>query len=213
MTAAEEEAGSLLVRRVHLERLGDGDARRGRKELLAWLRTWFDREHPVLPAKKPKGVRIAGIADEPVIMELLQQDVAENAAHVSIPNPVRMLEHVQIGTRRRGGIIGVVDGPEGVPVAVCILIPFQPWWTSQWWIQELVCYVHPDHRRTNMIDDLLEFQKWVVDNWSREYGYRIYLLNGILGAWRVASKIRLYQRKFRLAGAAFVYPPPDLKGK
>ena len=214
MTAApSEDDGGMVVRRVHLERLGGGDARKGKGELLAWLKFWDVRENPIMPAGKPKAVRVAGIADEPAVMELLMLDVADNAAHVAIPDPDRMLQHVHLGTRRQGGIVGVIDGPDKRPVAVCVMVPIQWWWSNQWAIQELVCYVHPDHRRTDMIDDLMDFQKWVVDEWSRTSGYRVYLLNGVLGAWRVMSKIRLYSRKFRMAGAVYIYPPPDMKGR
>jgi hypothetical protein len=211
--AASEDAGGMVVRRLHLERLGGGDARKGQKELLAWLKTWDDRENPVLPAAKPKAVRVANIADEPAVMDLLMMDVEDNAAHVAIPDPDRMLQHVHLGTRRQGGIVGVIDGPDKKPVAVCVMVPTQWWWSNQWVMQELVCYVHPDHRRTDMIDDLMDFQKWVVDEWSRVQGSRVYLLNGVLGAWRVVSKMRLYSRKFRMAGAAYIYPPPDMKGR
>jgi hypothetical protein len=211
--AACEDAGGMVVRRLHLERLGGGDARKGQKEVLAWLKTWDDRENPVLPAAKPKAVRVANIADEPAVMDLLMMDVEDNAAHVAIPDPDRMLQHVHLGTRRQGGIVGVIDGPDKKPVAVCVMVPTQWWWSNQWVMQELVCYVHPDHRRTDMIDDLMDFQKWVVDEWSRVQGSRVYLLNGVLGAWRVVSKMRLYSRKFRMAGAAYIYPPPDMKGR
>lgn len=203
----------MVVRRIHLERLGGGDARKGKGELLGWLKAWEDREQPKIPAAKPASVRWAGIADEPAVMELLMMDVADNAAHVAIPDPDRMLMHVHLGTRKNGGIVGVIDGPDKRPVAVCIMVPTQWWWSNQWVMQELVCYVHPDHRRTDMIDDLMDFQKWAVDEWSRAQGTRMYLLNGVLGAWRVTSKIRLYSRKFRMAGAAFIYPPPDMKGR
>lgn len=151
--------------------------------------------------------------DEKEIYDLLKRDVEENAVQVATLSPERILAHIRAAMFEKKGIIGVIRAPDGVMVGVTILLSVQWWWSNQYFFQEVVNYVHPDYRRSRYGDDLLEFQKWAVDVWSTQFGYRIYLVNGVLGAWRQVPKILMYQRKFQMMGAAFVYPPPVVKGK
>lgn len=210
---ADAAPSNLVLLADTLRKVGRGSVREGKKAVLGWIKTQDEREHPKRPAAKPPSVRLAGVSDEQAIFDLLMQDVEENAAHVAVPSIERIMGHITLGTRRQGGIIGVIDGPGGKPVAVCVLAPCQWWWSNSWYVQEIVCYVHPDHRQSAHIDDLLEWQKWISDCWSESWGYTVYLVNGVLGTWRVMPKVRLYQRKFWQAGAAFIYPPPDVKGR
>lgn len=200
--------GSMVISREQLEAFGSGDAKRGRRELRSMLAVSQDREVSNGPTALPTTVRIAGEADESAVLELLLADIRENGANVARVTPERILAHIRIGTRRQGGFVGVIDGPDRKPVAVTILVPIQWWFSEQYFVLELVTYVHPDHRRSSHINDLLSFQRWVVDQWTVEWGYRVYLQTGILTTDRVWSKISLYRRRFRQSGAAFLYPYP-----
>lgn len=200
------------------------DVARGRMRLRELIVAERDRNLPVMPIRRPPSVRIATEADEQAVLELLLLDVAENATHIAPPNEERIMQHIQAGTRgmqrirekaERGegmdepfGIVGVVDGPDKKPVAVCILIPSQWWWSRQFFLQEVVNFVHPEHRRSRHINDLLDFERWVVDRWTKDYGFQVYMLCGVLGTRRLRSKILLYWRQFTEVGRAFLWPPP-----
>lgn len=206
--------GSLLITEEQLRRFGDGDASRGRRELRLLLENDNDRDGPIYhgPTDKPEGVRIAGPQDEAAILDLLLMDLRENAEHIAPLDEEKILENIRAGTRQRGGIVAVIDGPGKVPVAVTIMHPCQWWWSQGWYFFEIVMFVHPEHRKSRHVDDLLQFERWAADNMTKSMGYRCYLLCGVLGAWRIRAKIALYRRKFKQAGAAFCYPAPPMRG-
>ena len=202
---------SLIVTEEQLRRFGNGDAKYGRHELRALLAKEPEGgdERPVIEC--PKSVRIAGPRDEQACVDLWMMDLQQNAAHVAEIDRDKVEQNVQAGTRRRGAIVGVIDGPE-YPVGLCVLHPMQWHWSQAWFFQEMCSFVHPDHRKSSHADDLLQFQKWFSHAQSKGFGYRVYVLNGVLGAWRVHGKIALYRRRFRQVGAAFLYPAPQMKG-
>lgn len=204
--------GGMVISKTALERFGCGDASRGRKDLRAFLA--IDRDDPVFvgPTEKPAAVRIAGPQDEAALLELFLMDLRDNAEHIAPIDEEKCRLHIEAGTRGRGGIVGCIDGPDGKPVALTILLQMQWHWSQGWFLQELTMFVHPDHRRSNHADDLLAFIKWASDQMSRRAGSRVYTLCGVLGAWRVLRKISLYRRKFALAGVACIYPTPPQKG-
>lgn len=202
--------GGIYVSGEALARLGGGDVHLGRKELRAFLSA--NRESQIFagPTEYPKNVRVAGPSDEQDVLELLLGDLAENATHICPVDKEKILGHIQVGTRRRGGFVGVIGKPA---VAAVILVPYQWWWSNGWYFQEIVNYVHPDHRKgTKHASDLIDFAKWAVDEQTRGFGYPVRLLCGVLGAWRIHSKVALYRRKAWQAGCAFIYPAPPMKG-
>jgi hypothetical protein len=203
--------GSLVISVEDCKLAGDGDAKKGRyniRLMIAMDRKQPDRETFNGPTEKPATVRAAGPGDELGILALLLEDIAENAKHIAPVDEERVLELIQTGTRMKGGIVGVIDGPGGKPVAVCVMTTFKWWWSQQFCVQEHVLFVHPDHRRSRHVQDLLQFQRWAVDAWTKSFGYRVYLLCGVLGVNNVREKVMLYRRKFRQVGAAFLYPSP-----
>jgi hypothetical protein len=206
-----DESGGLYVTAEQLARFGDGNAARGRRELRNFLSV--DPDGPVFngPTARPKSVRIATADDERIVVELVKAEVMEVASFMGPLDDDRILDAVQVGTRLRGGFVGVIDGPDRVPVAVTVLHPCQWWFSNGWYYFEVCLFVHPDHRRSNHTRDLLDFQRWVVDEQSRGMGYQVFLQNGVLGARRIHTKIALYRRKFAQAGAAFIYPSPFTK--
>lgn len=200
--------GSMVVSPAELARLGGGDVHKGRRTLRSLLAAEVDHRVDHGPTTKPVNVRIANEKDEEAIFALLMLDLKENAVAVAPIDEDRVREHIEIGTKRKGGIVGVIDGPDKKPVAVVLLVPLQWWWSRAWYIHDIVNYVHPDHRQSRHIHDLIQFERWASDEWSRNFGYRIFLLCGVLGYKRIREKIVMYKRKFLQAGAAFIYPAP-----
>lgn len=203
----------FLVSNEQLARLGGGDVKRGRRVLRGLI---MDERDPVVhygPTGKPDRVRIAGPDDEQDIYDLCLVDLKENALTVAPLDDDSVVGHIHAGTRSKGGICAVIDGPDGIPVAVCILEPCKWWWSRSWHILKVVDFVHPDHRGGSYAKDLIQFQKWVADEWSRNFGYRVYLLNGVISTKRTRDKVRLYKRMANYVGAFFIYPmPPEPKG-
>jgi GNAT superfamily N-acetyltransferase len=200
--------GSLRITAEQLAVLGNGDAKRGRRELRLLLASEQDRSVPSGPAVKPATVRIATIADEPAIFDLIMMDLDENATHIAPIDTDQVIRHIHVATRQQGGIMGVIDGPEGTPIGLVLLVPEQWWWSRAYYVQEKITYVHPDHRGAGHIHDLLQFARWTADIWTASFGYRIFMLCGVLGTKRIREKMILYRRKFRAVGMAFLYPPP-----
>lgn len=203
---------SLLVTEEQLRRFGDGDAKRGRSELRALLAEAKDGPNFSGPVRyQPIAVRRADPADEPALLELWLTDLRSNAEHVAQIDEQKVMENIRYATQRRGGILGLIE-EEGVPVGMVLLFPMQWHWSHAWFLQEMVLYVHPDHRKSHHADDLAQWSKWCADEMTREFGYKVHLLNGVLGAWNVHRKIAFYRRKFQQVGAVFVYPSPFSKG-
>lgn len=199
--------GSLVITPDQLARFGAGDAKRGMRELQLILAAEKD---PVLrtgPSVKPKNVRVATIADEKAIFDLLMEDLKENAETIAPINPDRVAQHLFACTRKKAGHCGLIDGPDGKPIAIVMLFPMKWWWSEQWYYREGVCYVHPDHRKSNHAADLLSYSRWWVDNFTTSFGYRTYLVCGVMGLKRVREKAIFYRRRFMQVGWEFMYPP------
>lgn len=204
--------GSIVISPDQAARFGDGNPRAGRAELRTMIAAAADRSIESGPTAKPTTVRIASIADEPALVELMLVDLKENAERVAPISEDRVLAHIQGCTQRKGGVCGVIDGPGGFPVAVVMLNPYQWWYSTQWYWLEVTNFVHPDHRKSRYAADLLQFQRWWVDEVSRGFGHQVYLLCGVLTARRVWAKVLMYRRKFAQIGGCFMYPAPDWKG-
>lgn len=203
----------FLVSNVQLARLGGGDVKRGRRVLRTLI---MDEREPVVhygPTGKPDRVRVATPEDEQDVYELILLDIAENASRVAPPDDDSIVGHIHAGTRAKGGICAVIDDDAGKPCAVCLIEPAKWWWSRSWHIVKVVDFVHPDHRGGSYARDLIQFQKWVSDEWSRSFGYRVYLINGVMATKRTKDKMRLYKRMMNFIGGFFIYPmPPEGKG-
>lgn len=205
-----QQSPALIVTEEQLRRFGGGDASYARRELRAMLSKEPDvDEAPVTEC--PQSVRIAGPRDEQACLDLWLMDLNENAAHVAPVDPDKIMANIQQGTRRRGSVVAVIDGPDA-PAALCVLAAMQWHWSQAWFFQELCTFVHPEHRRTHHADDLLQFQKWVSYQQTKGFGYPVHVLNGVLGAWRVHGKVAMYRRKFRQVGSVHIYPTPKMTG-
>lgn len=200
--------GSLVIPPEKLARFGDGSVEDGRRELRFLIEAEHDREVRFGPSAKPANVRIATPTDEAAIQALLMVDIEENAKRIAAPDTKRVMWHIQLATRMQGGICGVIDGPDGTPVAVTLMMPQQWWWSSEWFLQEVGSFVHPAHRKSRYAHDLIAFQRHVGDKQSEGYGHRVYVLMGILGLKRVREKAIMVRRKMRQVGWAFLYPCP-----
>lgn len=203
--------GSMVITPDQIAQFGGGDLKLGRRELRNLLAAERDRKIHRGPAVRPNNVRVATADDVPNIFDLVMLDLQENAAKIAPIDGDKVLRMIRIAVTGEGGPKGfacLIDGSEGKPVAVGVVHPVQWWWSNQWFLQEAVTYVHPDHRRSHHIDDLIEFERWAADSFTKNFGYRTYMFFGVMGWKRVRAKIALYRRKLAMTGAAFLYPSP-----
>lgn len=147
-----------------------------------------------------EGVRIARETDEAEIFSLLTLMHAE--AGFAPMDAERVLERLRTGTRGRGGVIGVIDGPKGIEASVGLFI-------SQWWyaaapthLEENWAFVRPECRKSGHARRLIQFAKWT----SLRLG--LPLLMGVLTRDRFEAKIRLYQKEMAQVGAIFMDNAP-----
>lgn len=190
----------------------DPDVRKARQFLRRMLLDLRTPPAPVRgPTARPKAVRLATKSDELAVYDLAVMDLTENARVAPISRD-EVAKVIMRGTRQQGGIVSVIDGQDGKPVALQILIASKWWWSNQWYIQKMVDFVHPDHRGTRHAQHLVQFSKWVTDEWSREFGYQIYLLSGVLSPTHSKRKSRLYARQMTPVGETFLYPFPEMYG-
>lgn len=202
--------GSLIISVDQLARFGGGDAKRGRRELRVMIGAEITRMQPsVAQAVKPATVRLGVMEDEPALYGLVCLALREEDSHNSAPiDRDRVMAHLRQATRMQSGLIGVI-GNLGAPVAFVLLLPEQWWWSSAFCIRQKLLFVHPEHRHSDHVDDLLAWSRWATDYWSTKFGYRIHMLMDVLGVHRMRQKVVLYRRKFACLGNIFVYPDPN----
>lgn len=97
------------------------------------------------------------------------------------------------------GYMGVI-GPVGNIEAFTLMLIGSYWYSSQWTLEELANFVHPDHRKgTHHAETLLKYDKHLSDK------LKIPLIIGVISNKRTEAKVRLYKRHFAQAGAFFIH--------
>ena|ERR1700743_3799268 len=143
-----------------------------------------------------QGVRLAGPADEEEVYALLMLLYHENS--LAKLKPEKVMAMIRKATRREGGFIGVIVGPDGIEATAGLLIS-QWWYTDDWHIEEMWNFVHPNHRRSNHAKNMILWSKWIADQ------MQLPLLMGILTKKQIAAKMRLIQRQMPQVGALFLH--------
>lgn len=147
-------------------------------------------------------VRLATTQDADDIMDLLVLMHEENGFFEMDYDAVKdMVINVLSG---KNGIIGVIDGEEGLEAAVCLVID-KLWYAKTWCLNDVFNFVAPKYRKSTRAKSLISFAK----NYSDQVG--IPLLMGIVSNIRTEAKIKLLERQMRKAGAFFIYNYGDEK--
>src|SRR5262245_38583113 len=153
------------------------------------------------------GVRLATKADEQQIYLLLLMMHAE--CGIFSFNRAKVIEGIQIGTERRGGLIFVIE-ENNVVVATLGMIIASDWYSDDEFLLERWNFVHPQYRRSDYARRLLEQAKWASDRY-RAGGKFWPFQCGITSIGRTEAKIRLYARHMPCIGAFFLYGMPPLR--
>jgi hypothetical protein len=160
--------------------------------------------------ERPASVRLATIRDEPDLLDLFLEELAENGAHVAPPSIERIMQHIHLGTRGQGGFVPVIDG-DGALAAAAIIIPTEWWFSKDVFLQEVSLFVRPEARRTHAAADLLTFQKWLGQEMSDAAGHQIFALAGVTASRHAMGKCRLYRRHMSQVGAFFMSPSVEIE--
>lgn len=142
----------------------------------------------------PEKVRIATVADEPEIMNLLSMMHAEGGIM-----PLDQMEASAMFHRafnRQGGILGVIGEPGDIKAMIYLLIS-KFWYTKQYHLEELFNFVRPDKRfkpdiktpQHNYGRQMIQFAKSCSD----EIGLPLTI--GVLTNIRMEGKVRMYRRE------------------
>ena len=134
--------------------------------------------------------------EEDEIYRLLMELYNENALFSLDEKKVR--ETIRLATQRKGGVIGVIDGPNGLEGSVGLSIT-QWWYTSEYHLGEYWCFVKEECRQSNHAKDLINFAKWCAETMNMP------LHMGIITTKKTAAKERLYRRVLPKVGAFFLF--------
>jgi hypothetical protein len=199
----------FIVDPVVLAELGHGDADAGATFLRMAIADMRERKPINGPTARPDGVRVAVRSDEPAIEELLAMDAAENAAAVASYSAADVQDLIRPCTRETGkGLIGVIDGPDGDPVALVVLGVAKWWWSSAFYLCEQVTFVHPDHRSSRHAQNLVLFARYAADKMTEDMGQRVFLMHGVTATNSADRKVRFLGRFSNYVGSFFIYPHP-----
>lgn len=147
--------------------------------------------------QRPANVRLATPRDEAALFAFLMLAAEENS--LSPPNDELVMAAIRKATGRQGNVVGIIDAPDG-SIAASVGICMNTWWYSlKWHCQDMWCYVHPDHRRSDYAKSLIQFSKW----WADQLGMD--LIMGVMSVHRTEGKVRLYRRMLPFVGAVFLH--------
>jgi hypothetical protein len=141
-------------------------------------------------------VRIARSEDEDKVYELFKVMHEEN--DIFSWDDEKSRNFINQATSRRYGVIGVIENENGIEAMIC-LRPDQVWYSSDWFLNEVFNFVHPDYRRSTRAKNLIAFAKNISDE------MQLPLILGEVLNPRTEAKVKLYERQFPKAGAFFMY--------
>lgn len=150
-------------------------------------------------------VRIGTREDEPHLLRLLTLMHSEGGMFSL--DITRAQEMFSVAFDARGGVLGVIGPPDDLQAAIFLLIT-RYWYTSEYHLEELFCFVHPAHRKSMHANKLLDFSKECSERLKLE------LSIGVLTNVDAEGKLKLYYRKFGTpAGAFFAFGAKWVNGR
>lgn len=149
-------------------------------------------------------IRLAQPSDEPEVITLLRLMHAENGWQPLDVDYARAT--FARAWDRKGGILAVIGSPGHIRAMLYLMIT-NVWYSRANHLQELFCWVHPDHRNSDYAKLLINYAKKCSDDISAGAGMRVPLVMGVMTNKRMAGKVRLYRRVFGglPVGATFMH--------
>jgi len=148
-------------------------------------------------------IRLAQPGDEAEVLKLLQVMWKEGGWRPLDVDCAR--EMFARAFDKKGGILAVIGAPGHIRAMMFLMIT-RMWYTRENHLEELFCWVHPDHRNSDYSKILIEYAKKCSDELSADMGKKVPLFMGVLTNRRMAAKVRLYRRFFGIpVGAYFMH--------
>ena len=142
-----------------------------------------------------RGLRLAREGDAERLMAFCREAHADNGVGSLDEDEVRSV--IEQACRRERYVFAIADGPERIEAAIG-LKPAKVWYCGDdgWFWDELLVFVHPEHRRSRHAFRLLQFAQW----WSRNTGHRVVLNVGPRTG--LAEKTALFGRFGKIVGTS-----------
>lgn len=148
-------------------------------------------------------VRLASREDADSIMQCLRMMHDENGLFTLAEDRVRNIigQAFDPPDGLQPPIIGVIGKPGDVEATMCLTLS-QFFYTDQYHMTDLWCFIRPDSRKKNHIQTLLNFAKSCADQVG------VPLFTGVISNKRTEAKVRIFSRHFGTPlGSAFFYQP------
>jgi len=117
----------------------------------------------------------------------------------------RSIDMIMRATHQDKATVGLIKDYKGNIEAASMLCLDTFWYSSDWYLTELLNFVKPEHRRSMHAKALLKFQQDFADRMTAALGQKIGLLTGVTTRSRLEPKIRMFQRAYPQIGALFAY--------
>lgn len=138
-------------------------------------------------------MRFAEPADEDALWDLLMALDEDNNSFGFDVSEARIREHIRIGTERKGGAHGVIDG-DGCLAASIGIIPDRWWFSEEWSLAQIWLFVRREYRHLSYAEDLQEWGKWFRSGLEERYGKPVTLISCVISHNRLPGKIRFWQK-------------------
>lgn len=143
---------------------------------------------------KPISIRVAGPQDAQALLWHCSQLFSDN--YMGLPfSANRVMETVGMCCTGQGGIAGVIDGPNGMPLGSIGIVAAQPVYSDVWILSESWTFVSPEHRKgMSYGGDLFKFAQWHREDMAAKVGYQIPLEMTVYSFKNLKAKTRLWSR-------------------
>lgn len=151
-------------------------------------------------------VRIAQPADEAALYDALVSLYEDNdvaGGYVASCVEERIAQGVSKASET-GGIVGIIDAPDGRIAATIGIFPNVPWYTDEVLLVENWLFVRREYRTFGLHRRLFDFGKSFRDEMSAELGRPLKLISSVSSNTRLKAKMRLWSRFGRLIGGMFL---------
>lgn len=140
-------------------------------------------------------VRIALPPDERSLFDLMMSLAEDNNSFGFKISDDRVMEHIMMGTRQKGGIHGVIEGKPGEFAASLGMVWDRFWFSDEWGLAQIWLYVRPEYRKgTGYADALVDWAKWIRDDLERRAGHRVRMANSVISETRLDAKLRFWRK-------------------
>lgn len=153
----------------------------------------------------PDGLRLAQPGDQKRLFDFCLTAHAENGFGGVDHAEVR--KAIEAAVWRNNSFFGVIPGPDRIEAALGLQAT-KLWYggIGDWFLSEMLLYVHPLHRKTRHAEKLFQFAGWM----ARHAGMPVVI--SLMPVERLGAKEKLFERHGgKRIGATFVFGEPTFR--